>query len=593
MKKSFNKIPLQLQNAVIGFGGSFPGVGKSYTRKHWAKKLRALGYQVIETGSTNKASEGNKTIYSVADWTDMKATRAKKGFVRKQEGKIYSQKSAVIMVDEAWMLSQEDIEKLRKQFPKCCIMIFGDPNQFPPIEDKSLIKVVDEMSPYQEAIMEIRKAVAKGIERKSIYDVDLMFNLTVQHRIDTPDLRRFLANVKQGWADQEDAIVFMEKHQPKEDFDFAICRTWQCKNGVDSYKGKGNGVFVGQNNIGAVKNALYDMKGHSYESDSQITDMSLFTDERNYKLQGAVTCHSIQGTTLNKGTKVLIDFDDAMCLIDENNTNDRLLEDFARFVYVACSRVQDEDDLYVKCDNVKKFLKIMGYHVGLSCDMKGYETDSEKLCCCDNPIEFLLSKEEIQNRVVKERPKANPYESLVTWISRFSSIIIPSYNIKNLYNSVTWNNANVLTKCKFLKISPNTYCKYKKWIEESFRLICERPDLLKDPSKIKPEPRVFTCGKTIGEIMAEEELEEQQKNDKESMILNFESNDLYTKNADKVTKEWWSKKSKEDKLEAFDYLLDFLKQEYIQREVLVNHRDVDEVKNEAKNIFHNQNIFTN
>lgn len=89
-KKAFKHIPEQLQNAVIGFGGTLPGVGKTYTKKAWAEKLRALGYQVIETGSTNKASDLNKTIYSVAGWTDMEQTRKQKSLFVKQKISKYS-----------------------------------------------------------------------------------------------------------------------------------------------------------------------------------------------------------------------------------------------------------------------------------------------------------------------------------------------------------------------------------------------------------------------------------------------------------------------------------------------------------------------
>ena len=108
MKHSFEKIPTQLQNAVIAFTGSLPGVGKSYVKQAWAEKLSNLGYQVILTGSTNKACQINngkkyKTIYSVADWTDIKKTRSTKSFSRK-EGRIFPQTSAVICIDEALML---------------------------------------------------------------------------------------------------------------------------------------------------------------------------------------------------------------------------------------------------------------------------------------------------------------------------------------------------------------------------------------------------------------------------------------------------------------------------------------------------------
>ena len=523
-KKSFKHIPEQLQNAVIGFGGTLPGVGKTYTKKAWAEKLRALGYQVIETGSTNKASDLNKTIYSVAGWTDMEQTRKQKKFVRKTENlKIFPQHSSFIMIDEAWMLSQEDIETVKKQFPKCCILLFGDPNQFPPIEDNTVLKAYDNlaMDAYDKHIYEIRKAIKKGIKRNTIYSLDKMYNLTVQYRVKTPELKRFLDNIKQGFASEEDALVFMQKHQYKEDqeYDFAICRTWEGKNGVYSYgnynidnckrtlrelKKSIKGVYVGQSSgytrKGFSKNSLFQLNGKSFENDKQITDMSIFKDEKLMRLQGAVTCHSIQGATLNEGTKIIVDVDDAMSLIDtEAKVEKQLYEDFARFMYIACSRVQSEEDIAFKCQDVEKFCRIMNQHVELSNSLIGVSSNSTELSSIEDPVSFLLETEELKNREPKVIKQAS------TFTLDYSKLAY-----KDIYNRLTWNNFKILEKVKLLHISPNTYYAHKSEIEEQIEAYFK---------SLEEKENVATTGKTLGEI--EEEMKETEERCSEAYVLSL------------------------------------------------------------------------
>lgn len=529
-KKAFNKIPSQLQNAVIGFGGTLPGVGKTYTKKAWAEKLRVLGYQVIETGSTNKASDLNKTIYSVAGWTDMEQTRKQKKFVRKTENlEIFAQRSAFIMIDEAWMLSQEDIETVKKQFPKCCILLFGDPNQFPPIEDNTVLKAYDNMSKdvYDKALYEVRNAIKKGIKRNTIYSVDKMYNLTVQYRVKTPELRRFLDNIKQGFASEEDALVFMQKHQYKEDqeYDFAICRTWEGNNGVHSYgdynfsnskrilrelKNGIKGVYVGQTSgytrEGFSKNSLFQLNGKSFENETQITDMSIFRDEKKMHLQGAVTCHSIQGATLNAGTKVIVDVDDAMSLIDtEVKVEKQLYEDFARFMYIACSRVQSEDDIVFKCQDVEKLCKIMSQHVELSNSLGGVTTSSAELTSIEDPVSFLLASEECRNR----KP-AVPHKAKKATAFRLDRSVLPKLPYKGIYNSLTWEELGFAAKIQALGITKNVYYIHKseieKQVEEYFK-------------SIETRENVATTGKTIEEI--EGEMKNTEEKCSETYVLSL------------------------------------------------------------------------
>lgn len=562
-KKAFNKIPSQLQNAVIGFGGTLPGVGKTYTKKAWAEKLRALGYQVIETGSTNKASDLNKTIYSVAGWTDMEQTRKQKKFVRKTENlKIFTKRSAFIMIDEAWMLSQEDIETVKKQFPKCCILLFGDPNQFPPIEDNTVLKAYDNMSKdaYDKAIYEVRNAIKKGIKRNTIYSLDKMYNLTVQYRVKTPELKRFLDNIKQGFASEEDALVFMQKHQYKEDqeYDFAICRTWEGNNGVYAYGNynlsnnkrtlrelkKGiKGVYVGQTSgytrEGFSKNSLFQLNGKSFENETQITDMSIFRDEKKMHLQGAVTCHSIQGATLNAGTKVIVDVDDAMSLIDtEVKVEKQLYEDFARFMYIACSRVQSEDDIVFKCQDVEKFAKIMSQHVELSNSLGGVSSSSSELSSIEDPVSFLLETEELKNRKPKKMIQASSF-----------TLDYSDLTYKGIYNSLYWNNLKVLEKVKVLHISPNTYCAHKSEIEKQIAEYFK---------SIEVKENVATTGKTIGEI--EEDMKKDEEiNENLDNLVEIEIKKCIREKDRAMFREYWSKSPNRD---TYEFIKDLIEKHY-------------------------------
>lgn len=562
-KKAFNKIPSQLQNAVIGFGGTLPGVGKTYTKKAWAEKLRALGYQVIETGSTNKASDLNKTIYSVAGWTDMEQTRKQKKFVRKTENlKIFNQRSAFIMIDEAWMLSQEDIETVKKQFPKCCILLFGDPNQFPPIEYNTVLKAYDDMSKdvYDKAIYEIRKAIKKGIKRNTIYSLDKMYNLTVQYRVKTPELKRFLDNIKQGFASEEDALVFMQKHQYKEDqeYDFAICRTWEGNNGVYTYGNysvdnskrtlkslkKGiKGVYVGQTSgytrEGFSKNSLFQVNGKSFENETQITDTSIFRDEKKMHLQGAVTCHSIQGATLNTGTKVIVDVDDAMSLIDtEVKVEKQLYEDFARFMYIACSRVQSEDDIVFKCQDVEKFAKIMSQHVELSNSLGGTSSSSSELSSIEDPVSFLLETEELRNR----KPKVIKQAPVFT-------VDFEKLEYKGIYNSVSFQNLDVTAKVQILGITKYAYYSHKTEIEKQIAAYFK---------SIETKENVATTGKTIGEI--EEDMKKDEEiNENLDNLVEIEIKKCISEKDQAMFRGYWSKSSNRD---TYEFIKDLIGKHY-------------------------------
>lgn len=549
MKRSFKKIPLKLQNAVIAITGEFPGVGKSYWKEQLARELKSQGYQVLLTGSTNKAcmlqsGQHVDTVYSynVANWTDYQESKKQKKFVRKtKDFKIHNQKQAFIFIDEAFMLAQSDIDLLKKQFPKCCFILVGDPNQFPPIEDISLLKSFDEMPKdvYNKQLGAIRNAIKTGIKRDEIYDIDCCFNLTKQYRIKTPELNSVLKNIKSGFKSQVKMLEFFSEHSAG-NYDFAICRTWEGVYSHSNYRIENNrrvliekkipGVWVGQNNIGAIRNALYDNNGNSVEGLP-----SVILDGKNYKWQPAVTCHAIQGATLNEGVKVLIDVDDAMSIFDGSEV---MARDFSRFLYIALSRVQNENDLVIKCKNIELFCQIMSYSVELNNFNFNFISSKTREGMFVKTLEEILP-EKIK---IEKKPAENKF-------SHYYSIIL-SYSINKLYNTLTWNNLRIIDKCKILHISPNTYIRDKIIIESAVEKYFNNYDY---------NPRVFVT-KSIGEL----EMEEQQAKQEESKL----QQKLY-KCLDAIEKQYFDKSQNIEMLKLLAY------QNY-KRWAVFNHKTVVE-----------------
>ena len=172
--RSKYKLPKHLIGKTIGVIGSFPGVGKTYVKNDWAQSLRNAGYKVKNLGTTQKASvDGTVAAYSFSkkiDWS-----------VNGYHGKT----NAFYFIDEAWMFTQEVIDELKKNYPLCCFVLFGDPLQFEPVCDGKPITKLDYCinleTPYRfkdEELFEAIKQIKAGI-----VPIDFM----MKHAVDNPD----------------------------------------------------------------------------------------------------------------------------------------------------------------------------------------------------------------------------------------------------------------------------------------------------------------------------------------------------------------------------------------------------------------------
>ena len=189
-----------------------------------------------------------------------------------------------------------------------------------------------------------------------------------------------------------------------------------------------------------------------------------------------------------------------MSLIDtEAKVEKQLYEDFARFMYIACSRVQSEDDIVFKCQDVEKFCRIMSQHVELSNSLGGVSSNSTELSSIEDPVSFLLETEELKNR----KPKVIKQAS--TFTLDYSKLAY-----KDIYNRLTWNNFKILEKVKLLHISPNTYYAHKSEIEEQIEAYFK---------SLEEKENVATTGKTLGEI--EEEMKETEEKCSETYVLSL------------------------------------------------------------------------
>ena len=100
MNKSYKSIPKTLVNKVIAFIGTFPGVGKSYTKNELLNQLINEGYRVYNTGTTQKASIGGITVAAQSldrhnNWTIKSKHTRTNGFY---------------LIDEAFMMDQAKLD---------------------------------------------------------------------------------------------------------------------------------------------------------------------------------------------------------------------------------------------------------------------------------------------------------------------------------------------------------------------------------------------------------------------------------------------------------------------------------------------------
>lgn len=372
-------IPQTLQGKLIAITAIEPGAGKSYSKVDRVNKLRADGYKVRSLGTTQIVSQ-DQTLCSYLRLYDNKTNEFKK---YEDVRKFHPKTSAFIFIDEAWMMSQEYINALREDFPKCCFVIIGDPSQLEGVDTTTNGKSV-------------------------INKVDLNIELQGSHRTSDERLLNFMHELKAGRINFD---LLKNRIRPMSDKDMLITYTHEAKNTFNYFK-----EFYRDS---PKDNYFYSMKGEFsngklsfHKNDKEWTDswknMELWkvtdisescefniqsiTDNRTianlpidifikyFHNAAAVNIHKVQGISLKDTTISLWPYD--------SNFKGSYRE-LLRQLYVMVSRASSWDNIGISQEMYNKLYKKFASHLScpLNFEIRANTTitcTSEELCNLSN-----------------------------------------------------------------------------------------------------------------------------------------------------------------------------------------------------------------
>jgi hypothetical protein len=300
-RRNLKPVPKHLHGLTYLITGEFPGVGKSYFKRHLVDILRKHNYKVWSLGTTHKSSD---------EHTYQKQLKDKE--------KIYSKRSRFIMIDECSMLDKKRFEQMKKQNPHCMFILVGDDLQFSPPG-----KHMSPITPEQ---------------------VNKVFKFNVVHRSDSDTLKNFIQSIKDGQPDTDfikkhesknrgDSLVVVYKNETK-DFinekcyrnDYLLSHRSILIDGI-TYNTK---LKVNNNEIWKViqnDNGIYKLESQTIDRNDYLYISPL--DYKFFDKSDSVNIHKIEGDTLKCNLHFLYDSP----------------VDWLRTLYVFSSRVKNETQL--------------------------------------------------------------------------------------------------------------------------------------------------------------------------------------------------------------------------------------------------------
>jgi hypothetical protein len=376
MKKKYKKLPAELWNQCFGFTGTLPGVGKSYYRKYAIHQLKRLGYRVINTGFTHKATD--------EDGVTVAAKSFKEWNTHENKYKIHKETDGFYFIDEAFMMGKNQLNDLKKRYPKCCFMLFGDPLQFDPPD------------PAEKPL--------------SNEDFDYVFEFNVPHRTQDYLLINFIQDIKDGnikavnkfindrvgAATYEDLIISYNK-KPQElnqnygDFIgmFYITSRVLHYTDADGINKVRSFTEVMNNEIWKLvdkKDELFTFKSCSRNKELKILNNS---DEfQHFSKSRIINAHKIQGDT----------FEDKIAICLDNPFTEQ------KTLYVAASRAKRAEQLkFVFTPNQKMMINWKPLVSPIIPDWKGDNDELIKMLLFDVNFAYILYSESLNKKVTSNK----------------------------------------------------------------------------------------------------------------------------------------------------------------------------------------------
>lgn len=392
MNKSYYPIPKILEGKTIAFTGIYPGVGKTYTYIEFAKQLKAKGYKVIESGTTQKSASIIGSNLTVAK----KSLNAKNNWNVKSK---HLKTNAFYMIDEAFMMDQSTLNNLKAAYPHCCFILFGDPMQFEPASGNSPITKINLLFSLDKMMRTKDQDIIDAL--KMIKDGKLPLDFIYKHtNNDISDSMLMLcykkttsAECSDLWNDIPGVTLYRAKRR----------ETYNLENDENKYFSVLDEVCNGDiYRLTEIENN-YDKTIESYNlytlekisGDRKVITIDYDTFKLHFEKKNALNCHKIQGDTIRKeGSDICVWFDKEIA--KHNQT-------FLRFLYVAISRAEYSSQIHFFTEQIKEIVQDfkenepLKDYLNIAHNQKVVHTSSSELCSTDI-LDYILSKYDCSNK---------------------------------------------------------------------------------------------------------------------------------------------------------------------------------------------------
>lgn len=255
-----------------------------------------------------------------------------------------------IFIDEASMISKEEMDDLLNNWKIHNLVLDGDSNQFDPIGSSFEMKLYENT----ESIW-----LDKGDPYKVEVDNQILLNKSMRAR--DPILQKAVDLIKRGEV-IEGLCEIVTAHNPKDceynlsDWHIAYTNN-KCKNLNSLYKDPRRFIVTHNDNIhGFYTSEILDIDDKRLQNLEQClmyeglnnTNVPSFDQWRESYLKPAyaVTCHKLQGSTISEGD-IYIHLDDILYDLQKLDGITDRAKMFQKFIYIAVSRAVTVDQLNI------------------------------------------------------------------------------------------------------------------------------------------------------------------------------------------------------------------------------------------------------
>lgn len=330
VKMKRKNIPLTFRNKVIAFTGTYPGVGKSYIKNILVSQLKDSHYRVFDSGTTHKATN-TVTVASIS----YKYDKQTKQFI--QNGP-HPQTDGFYIIDEAFMMSETQLQELKAQYPRMCFILFGDPMQFLPASGEPPLSSIDLLIELDKIMRAKDENLINAIT--SLKDGVIPVDFMQERCIDMPHKNDALVITY-----CKDSSFELNKLYNDRVNNIYVSSRYAFRDAEETVMVSNSGLKNGD--LWRLIDIDYKYKKYTLKLISKDDVIKTFNDEDFHLFfsnKQAVNNHKIQGDTIKSGTNIFV------------SLNDRSIwhhrQTLLRHLYVAISRAEYSSQLYFRKEEV-------------------------------------------------------------------------------------------------------------------------------------------------------------------------------------------------------------------------------------------------